>query len=123
MALSVAGAERLPASGYVRATMVQERLIEASSNPHTIVRATQFFAFVGGIAQAATEGQTVRLRPFLLRPVVSDDTAALAAKAALAEPLNGPVELAGPEPLRPTQSTQSCAGRVHRNTSWPSGFR
>ena len=100
VALSVVGTDRLLASGYFRAKMAQENLIKASPIPYTIVRATQFFEFVGGIAQAATEGQTVRLPPVLMQPIVSDDVAAVVAEAALAEPLNGTVELAGPEPIR-----------------------
>ena len=100
VALSVVGTERLLASGYFRAKMAQENLIKASPIPYTIVRATQFFEFVAGIAQAATEGQTVRLPPALMQPIVSDDVAAAMADAALAEPLNGTVDLAGPEPIR-----------------------
>jgi uncharacterized protein YbjT (DUF2867 family) len=80
--------------------MAQEELIKASPIPYTIVRATQFFEFVGGIAQAATEGQAVRLPPVLMQPIASDDVAAVVADTALAEPLNGTVELAGPEPIR-----------------------
>ena len=100
VALSVVGTDRLLASGYFRAKMAQENLIKASKIPYTIVRATQFFEFVSGIAQSATEGQTVRLPPVLMQPIVSDDVAAVMAEAALAEPLNGTVELAGPEPIR-----------------------
>jgi uncharacterized protein YbjT (DUF2867 family) len=100
VALSVVGTDRLLASGYFRAKMAQENLIKASPIPYTIVRATQFFEFVGGIAQAATQGQTVRLPPVLMQPIVSDDVATVVAEAALAEPLNGTVELAGPEPIR-----------------------
>src|SRR5207248_2049757 len=100
IALSVVGTDRLLASGYFRAKMAQENLIKASAIPYTIVRATQFFEFVGGIAQAATEGQTVRLPPVLMQPIVSDDVAAVVAEAALAEPLNGTFDLAGPEPIR-----------------------
>src|SRR5438046_5913311 len=100
VALSVVGTERLLASGYFRAKMAQETLIKASPIPYTIVRATQFFEFVGGIAQSATEGQTVRLSPALIPPIGSDDVAAVMADAALAEPLNGTVDLAGPEPIR-----------------------
>src|SRR5216683_4526164 len=77
VALSVVGTERLLASGYFRAKMAQEQLIKASQIPYTIVRATQFFEFVGGIAQEATEGQTVRVSSALLQPIVSDDVAAL----------------------------------------------
>jgi len=100
VALSVVGTDRLLASGYFRAKMAQENLIKASSIPYTIVRATQFFEFVGGIAQSATQGQTVRLPPVLMQPIVSDDVAAAMADAALAQPLNGTVDLAGPEPIR-----------------------
>ncbi len=100
VALSIVGADRLPDSGYMRAKVAQERLINASEVPYTIVRATQFFEFVGGIAQSATDGQTVRLPPALMQPIVSDDVAAALAHVAVAEPLNGTVELAGPEPIR-----------------------
>lgn len=100
VALSVVGTDRLLASGYFRAKLAQEQLIKASRIPYTIVRATQFFEFVGGIAQAATEGQTVRLPPALMQPIAADDVAAAVADAALAEPLNGTVEVAGPEPIR-----------------------
>jgi len=100
VALSVVGTERLLASGYFRAKMAQEKLIKASPIPYTIVRATQFFEFVGGIAQSATEGQTVGLPPVLMQPIAADDVAAVMADVALAEPLNGTFELAGPEPIR-----------------------
>ena len=100
VALSVVGTDRLPASGYFRAKMAQENLIKASKIPYTIVRATQFFEFVGGIAQSATDGQTVRLPPALMQPIASDDVAAALADIAVGEPLNGTVELAGPEPIR-----------------------
>jgi uncharacterized protein YbjT (DUF2867 family) len=100
VALSVVGTDRLLASGYFRAKMAQEKLIKASSIPYTIVRATQFFEFVEGIAQFATEGQTVRLPPVLMQPIAADDVAAVMADVALAEPLNGTFDLAGPEPIR-----------------------
>src|SRR5438034_10329600 len=100
VALSVVGTDRLLASGYFRAKMAQEKLIKACPIPYTIVRATQFFEFVDGIAQSATEGQTIRLPPVLMQPIVSDDVAAVMADAALAEPLNGTFDLAGPEPIR-----------------------
>ncbi|MFL6585031.1 MAG: SDR family oxidoreductase [Chthoniobacterales bacterium] len=100
VALSVVGTERLLTSGYFRAKMGQENLIKASQLPYTIVRATQFFEFVGSIAQLATEGQTVRLPPVLMQPIVSDDVAAALADVALGEPMNGMVELAGPEAIR-----------------------
>ena len=100
VALSVVGTERLLASGYFRAKMAQENLIKASKIPYTIIRSTQFFEFVGGIAQSATDGQTVRLSPALVQPIVSDDVAAAVADIAVGEPFNGTVELAGPEPIR-----------------------
>ena len=100
VALSVVGTERLLASGYFRAKLAQETLIKASPIPYTIVRATQFFEFVGGIAQAATEGRTVRVPAAMMQPIVSDDVAAVVANVALAEPLNDIVETAGPDPIR-----------------------
>src|SRR5262249_16878921 len=100
VAFSVVGTDRLLASGYFRAKLAQDNLIKASPIPYTIVRATQFFEFVGSIAQLATEGQTVRLAPVLMEPIASDDVAAVMADVALAEPLNGTVELAGPKPIR-----------------------
>lgn len=100
VALSVVGTDRLLTSGYFRAKMAQEELIKASKVPYSIVRATQFFEFVGAIAQSATAGQTVRLPPALMQPIVSDDVAAALADVAIAEPLNGTVELAGPDPIR-----------------------
>ena len=100
VALSVVGTERLLAMGYFRAKLAQENLIKASPVPYTIVRATQFFEFVGSIAQSATEGQTVRLPPALMQPIASDDLAAFMAEVAVAEPLKGTIEVAGPEPIR-----------------------
>ncbi len=100
IALSVVGTDRLQASGYFRAKMAQENLIKSSRIPYTIVRATQFFEFVGSIAQSATDGQTVRLPPALMQPIVSDDVAAALANIAVEQPLNGTVDLAGPEPIR-----------------------
>jgi uncharacterized protein YbjT (DUF2867 family) len=100
VALSVVGTERLLAGGYFRAKMAQENLIAASKIPYTIVRATQFFEFVQGIAQGATEGQTVRLPSALMQPIVSDDVAAALAKVTVEAPINGIIELAGPEAIR-----------------------
>ena len=100
VALSVVGTERLLASGYFRAKMAQENLIKASGIPYTIVRATQFFEFVEGIAQFSTDGRTVRLPSAMMQPIVSDDVAAALADVAITEPLNGMVEIAGPEPIR-----------------------
>lgn len=97
IALSVVGTDRLPESGYLRAKVVQENLIKSSGISYTIVRSTQFFEFIGGIAQYATDGRTVRLSPAHVQPVASEDVAALVAKTATAVPLNGVIELAGPE--------------------------
>jgi uncharacterized protein YbjT (DUF2867 family) len=100
VALSVVGVDRLPASGYFRAKMAQENLIKDSGIPYTILRSTQFFEFASGIAQSATDGQTVRLAPALMQPVASDDVAAALADVAVGKPLNGTIELAGPERIR-----------------------
>jgi uncharacterized protein YbjT (DUF2867 family) len=100
VALSIVGADRLPASGYLRAKMAQENLIKASEIAFTIVRSTQFFEFAKGLIQSATEGQTVRLSPALMQPIASDDVAAALAGLALAEPSNDTIEIAGPEPIR-----------------------
>jgi uncharacterized protein YbjT (DUF2867 family) len=100
VALSIVGAERLPASGYLRAKVAQENLIKASGIPFTIVRSTQFFEFAKGIIQSATEGQTVRLSPALFQPIAADDVAAALTGLALAEPSNDTIEIAGPEPIR-----------------------
>jgi uncharacterized protein YbjT (DUF2867 family) len=100
VALSIVGADRLPASGYLRAKVAQENLIKASKVPFTIVRSTQFFEFVKGIAQSATEGQTARLSPGMMQPIAADDVAAALTDVAVAEPVNGTIEIAGPEPIR-----------------------
>jgi uncharacterized protein YbjT (DUF2867 family) len=99
VALSIVGCDELPASGYLRAKVAQEKLIEASPIPYTIVRATQFFEFVGSIADSATVGETVHLPTVLFQPILSDDVAATLAEIASAKPLNGTVELAGPDAL------------------------
>jgi uncharacterized protein YbjT (DUF2867 family) len=100
VALSVVGTDQLLASGYFRAKMAQEKLIKASQIPYTIVRATQFFEFVPSIAQLATEGANVRVPPVLMQPIVSDDVATALADVALGEPVNGMIEIAGPERIR-----------------------
>ena len=100
VALSVVGNDRLPESGYLRAKAAQEKLIAGSSIPSSIVRATQFFEFVGRIAEAATDGDTVRLPPVLFQPIAADDVAAAVGRVAVGEPLDGIVEVAGPEQFR-----------------------
>ncbi|MFJ4433389.1 SDR family oxidoreductase [Pseudomonas sp. NPDC089395] len=99
IALSIVGCERLPENGYFRAKVAQEALIKASGMPYTLVRATQFFEFVAGIAQAATVGEEIRLSPSLIQPMASVDVAAALTDAVLAEPANGTLEVAGPEAL------------------------
>jgi uncharacterized protein YbjT (DUF2867 family) len=97
VALSVVGSDRLPESGYLRAKMAQEHLIKASGIPYTIIRSTQFFEFVSGIAQSATVERTIRLSPALLQPIMSDDVADAVADVAVDAPVNGTIEIAGPE--------------------------
>ncbi|KKA14858.1 NmrA family transcriptional regulator [Sinorhizobium meliloti] len=99
VALSIVGSERLPGNGYFRAKVAQENLIKASGIPYTILRATQFFEFVGGIAQAAAVGDEIRLSPALIQPIASDDVAAALAEVAVAPPVNGTLEVAGPEAI------------------------
>jgi len=100
VALSVVGCDRVPDSGYLRAKAAQERLITQSPIPYTIVRATQFFEFVGSIVEAATNDGTVRVPPVCFRPIAAADVAAEVARAAQAQPVNGVVEIAGPEEFR-----------------------
>ena len=100
VALSVVGTERLADSGYMRAKIAQEKLIENSSIPYTIVHATQFFEFAVRIADDATDGNTVRVPPVLIQPMAADDVAAAVCDVALAAPLNNMIEIAGPEPMR-----------------------
>ncbi|MBB5790359.1 NmrA family NAD(P)-binding protein [Jiangella mangrovi] len=100
VALSVVGAERLPDIGYFRAKLVQENLVMSSPIPFTVTRATQFFEFLMRIADAATDGDAVRLAPVLVQPVAADDVAAMLGRVAVEPPANGVVEIAGPERFR-----------------------
>ncbi|MCO6006914.1 SDR family oxidoreductase [Actinoallomurus purpureus] len=100
VALSVVGTERLPESGYLRAKVAQETLIEGSSIPFSIVHATQFFEFVRGIADGSTDGGTVRMAPVSFQPMASDDVARVVGEVAVGTPLNGRVETGGPERFR-----------------------
>ncbi|MDQ0079312.1 SDR family oxidoreductase [Arthrobacter oryzae] len=97
VALSVVGTERLAESGYFRAKIAQEKLIKESGVPFSIVHATQFFEFVKSIAQAATDGNTVRLSPALIQPMAAEDVATAVARAAVGSPQNATIEVAGPE--------------------------
>lgn len=100
VALSVVGTDRLLGSGYFRAKMAQENLIKASPIPYTIVRATQFFEFLGTLAQIGTVGQTVRLSSVPMQPIAADDVADVMADMALGPPRNGILEIGGPEQVR-----------------------
>ena len=99
VALSIVGTERIPDSGYMRAKVAQEKLVENSSIPYTIVHATQFFEFAARIADAATEGDIVRVPSVLIQPIAAEDVAAALCAITLEAPLNGNVEIGGPEIL------------------------
>ncbi|MDB5929557.1 MAG: NmrA family protein [Polaromonas sp.] len=113
LALSVVGTERLLQSGYFRGKMAQEQLIKAAGIPYTIVHSTQFFEFLGGIAQSGADGQTVRLSPAFVQPISSDDVAAAMADIATGEPVNGTVEIAGPERVRLAELVQRYLRETH----------
>ena len=100
VALSVVGTDRLAESGYFRGKIAQEKLIKASPIPYTIVHSTQFFEFLGGIAQSGTQGDTVHLSPAFVQPISSEDVAGAVADVTIGAPLNGTVEIAGPERVR-----------------------
>jgi uncharacterized protein YbjT (DUF2867 family) len=100
VALSIVGADRLQDSGYLRAKIAQEGLIKASGIPYTILRSTQFFEFMGRVADSFSDGETVRVPPALVQPIFSDDVVAALADIVLNPPKNATVEVAGPEKLR-----------------------
>ena len=104
VALSIVGTDRMPDNGYFRAKVAQEKLIETSGIPYTIIRSTQFLEFLGWIAASSADGNMVRLSPGLFQPIAADDVAAIVADVALAAPRSGIVEIAGPEraPLNET---------------------
>ena len=112
--LSVVGADRLPDSGYMRAKVAQEDLVKAGPIPYTIVRATQFFEFIGRIADSGTDGDTVRLSPALVQPEAADDVAGTLADVAVGAPLNDTVELAGPEAFRLDELARRAPERKRR---------
>jgi len=97
VALSIVGTDRTPDNGYFRAKVAQEKLIVASGIPYTIIRATQFLEFLGGIAGSSADGNVVRLSPGLFQPIAADDVASFVAEVALDAPRSGIVEIAGPE--------------------------
>jgi uncharacterized protein YbjT (DUF2867 family) len=100
VALSVVGTDRLQESAYIRAKIMQEGLIKESGRSHSIVRATQFFEFVNRIADEATQGKVVRLPPVFIQPIAAENVATAVARVAVGAPLNGMVEVAGPERFR-----------------------
>jgi uncharacterized protein YbjT (DUF2867 family) len=97
VALSIVGTDRMPDNGYFRAKVAQEKLIETSGIPYTIIRSTQFLEFLGGIAASGADGNIVRLSPGLFQPIAADDVASIVADVALGAPRSGIVEIAGPE--------------------------
>ena len=97
VALSIVGTDRTPDNGYFRAKVAQEKLVEGSGIPYTIIRSTQFLEFLGAIADSAVDGGKVRVSPGLFQPIAADEVAAIVAEVALAPPRNGIVEIAGPE--------------------------
>jgi uncharacterized protein YbjT (DUF2867 family) len=97
VALSIVGTDRSPDNGYFRAKVAQEKLIETSGMPYTIIRATQFLEFLGGIAASGADGNMVRISPGLFQPIAADDVAPIVAEVALAAPRSGIIEIAGPE--------------------------
>ncbi|HSH71656.1 MAG TPA: SDR family oxidoreductase [Methylophilaceae bacterium] len=115
VALSVVGTENLQDSGYFRAKLVQENLIKASGIPYTIVRATQFFEFLTSIAHAATSGEEIRLTSALFQPIAAEDVASLLADILLEKPVNGIVDIAGPEKL-PLHDAVVAALKVKNDT-------
>ncbi|CAH1387490.1 SDR family oxidoreductase [Candidatus Nitrotoga sp. M5] len=125
VALSVVGTERLQDSGYFRAKLAQEILIKKSPIPFTLIRATQFFEFVRAIAQFSTTGDTVNLPPVLFQPIAAEDVAIAIAHAALAEPLNDTLEIAGPdtfmldEPIRKVLKYDNAIQKVNIDPKAP----
>jgi len=113
VALSVVGTDRLSESGYFRAKMVQEKLIEDSPIPYSIVHATQFFEFVDGIADLATSGNEVRLAPVLFQPIAAEDVAGALADVTIAPPVNGIIEIAGPEQFRLNELVETTLRERH----------
>lgn len=97
VALSIVGIDRSPHIGYFRAKVAQEKLVETSGVPYTIIRSTQFMEFLGGIAASGADGNIVRISPALFQPIAADDVATIVAEAALAAPRRGIVDIAGPE--------------------------
>jgi len=127
VALSIVGTDRTADNGYFRAKVAQEKLIEASGIPYTIIRSTQFLEFLGSIADSSADGNIVRLSPGLFQPIAADDVASIVAEVALAAPQNGIVEIAGPEAVGDPRQVVSdpearyYGGRVEERSLVPLG--
>ena len=117
VALSVVGTDRLQASGYFRAKAAQEALIKGSNIPYTIVHSTQFFEFMGGIVKSSAKGEAIHLSTALMQPIASDDVAAAMADVTLAAPVNGTVEIAGPERVRQSEIVQRYLAEMQDSRS------
>ncbi len=113
VALSVVGIERLPENDYFRAKVAQEALIKEASIPYSIVRATQFFEFIKGIADAGADGNRVRVPPVLIQPMAADDVASAVGRVVTAPPLNGTVEIGGPEQFRLDELIRQVLNAYH----------
>jgi uncharacterized protein YbjT (DUF2867 family) len=112
VALSVVGTDRLSESGYFRAKIAQEKLITGSSIPYSIVHATQFYEFLKSIADAATDGDTVRLPPAIFQPMAADDVATAVGRVSVGSPVNGIVEIAGPDQYRLDELIRERLGAI-----------
>ncbi|HLT92240.1 MAG TPA: SDR family oxidoreductase [Woeseiaceae bacterium] len=113
VALSVVGADRAPDSGYMRAKVAQEDLVERSGIPYTILRSTQFFEFMSGIAESGFDGQNVRVSSALVQPILSDDVVAVLAEVAIGAPVNGTIEVGGPERLPLDEFVREAMNAAH----------
>lgn len=113
IALSVVGTDRLLDSGYFRAKLLQEDLVKESGIPYSIIRSTQFFEFMRGIAGSSMDSQVVRLSPALTQPIAADDVAETLAQTAVRPPVNGTVEVAGPEPYRLSDIVGRVLAEIH----------
>jgi uncharacterized protein YbjT (DUF2867 family) len=122
VSMSIVGADRLPDSGYLRAKIAQEEVVKEALVPYTIVRATQFFEFISRIADSSANGDTIHLPPALFQPAAVAELGARVAEVAEGEPVNGIVEVAGPEPLRMDQAVErvlAAAGDPRKVVSDP----
>jgi uncharacterized protein YbjT (DUF2867 family) len=112
IALSIVGADRLPASGYLRAKVAQEALIKASGVPYTIVRSTQFIPFISGIIQSGAADGTIRLSPALMQPIDPDEVVAALTEVALGAPRNATIEIGGPEAIPINQFAEAYLSAI-----------